>query len=326
MEIVYIKNKKELNDFTGAQKYGQFLQSWQWGAFQEKVAGEVLRLGVKKDGEIIAAASLTKKKLPIRKSYYYCPRGPIINHQLSTTNHQLILELLFNEIKKRAEEEKAIFLRFDPIFRVKDFGLPLQKTIDVQPSKTTLLDLKEEEGELLKKMHQKTRYNIRLAEKKGVKIFEGDIKYFDSFWRLLNETTERDDFRPHGQDYYIEMLKTDPDFIKLFVAEYKGKIIAANIISFFGDTATYMHGASSNEFRNVMAPYLIQWHVIKEAKRKGCRYYDFYGIDEKKWPGVTRFKAGFGGGNRHFPGTFDYVFDPGWYSIYGMVRKVRRTF
>lgn len=323
MEIIYFKNKEEHDGFVGMQKYSQFLQSWQWGEFQSKVAGETLRLGIKKDGEIIAAASFTKKKLPIGKSYYYCPRGPVINN---SDFRFRILELLFNEIKKIAEDEKAIFLRFDPVFRIKDLNLPLQKTIDVQPSKTILMDLKEGEEELLKKMHQKTRYNIRLAEKKRVKIFEGDIKYFDSFWRLLNETTERDDFRPHGQDYYIEMLNSDPNFIKLFVAEYEGKIIASNIVSFFGDTATYMHGASSNEFRNVMAPYLIQWHVIKEAKKRGCRYYDFYGIDEKKWPGVTRFKSGFGGDNRHFPGTFDYVLDRGWYNIYGMVRKVRRTF
>ncbi len=114
--------------------------------------------------------------------------------------------------------------------------------------------------------------------------------------------------------------------IKLFIAEYKKKPIAANIVSFFGDTAVYMHGASGADHRNVMAPYLLQWHAIKLGKQVGCKYYDFYGIDEKKWPGVTRFKRGFGGRAVNYPGTFDLIFDSSWYNIYKMVRRVRRTF
>jgi lipid II:glycine glycyltransferase (peptidoglycan interpeptide bridge formation enzyme) len=87
-----------------------------------------------------------------------------------------------------------------------------------------------------------------------------------------------------------------------------------------------MHGASASKYRNVMAPYLLQWHAIKLAKNLGYKYYDFYGVDEDKWPGVTRFKKGFGGREVNYPGTFDLIFNRRWYSVYRMVRKARRTF
>jgi lipid II:glycine glycyltransferase (peptidoglycan interpeptide bridge formation enzyme) len=113
--------------------------------------------------------------------------------------------------------------------------------------------------------------------------------------------------------------------IKLFLAKHDGKVIAGNIVAFFGDTVTYMHGASSNEFRNLMAPYALQWHCIKLAKQSGYKYYDFYGISDDKWPGVTRFKRGFGGKELEYPGTWDAVFDGVKYKIYGLLRKIRRV-
>ena len=187
-------------------------------------------------------------------------------------------------------------------------------------------------------MHQKTRYNLRLAEKKGVTVREARNDEFEVLWELMRNTCERDGFRLHGKEYYREMLKSDLGvvisdsdnsnhqslIIKLFFAEYEGKVIAANIIAFFGDTVTYVHGASADKYRNVMAPYLLQWHCIKTAKEQGYKYYDFYGIDENKWPGVTRFKKGFGGEELQYPGTFDAVFGEGWYNMYKALRWVRR--
>jgi lipid II:glycine glycyltransferase (peptidoglycan interpeptide bridge formation enzyme) len=339
MQVINIKNKEELNKFVGSQDKSQFLQSWQWGELQYEISGPIFRLGIEDGGELAAAMTIIQKELPMGKSYFYCPRGPIMDLKYWGPE---TCELLFNEIEIMARNEGAMFLRFDPIFNIPpvltseegqaDFiagqsdKFQIQQTIDVQPSRTLMLDLIKSQDELLKNMHQKTRYNIRLAEKKGVKIIEADFTHFDSFWRLLGETKDRDKFRSHGHDYYIEMLKVDPNFIRLFIAEYNGKAIAANIVSFFGDTVTYLHGASSNEYRNTMAPYLLQRYVIRQAKEFGYKYYDFNGIDEKKWPGVTRFKKGFSGEEVEYPGTFDLIFDKGWYSVYKMVRRARRTF
>jgi len=222
----------------------------------------------------------------------------------------------------------VMFLRFEPIyeFNVLDFSFPIFQTIDVQPSQTLILDLTKSEEEILQAMHQKTRYNIRLAEKKGVKIVEAGADRFEEFWQLLTSTGDRDDFNLHGRGYYQAMLKMDKSFVKLLFAEYQGKPLAGNLVIFFGDTATYIHGGSSNDNREVMAPYAMQWHTIKLAKQAGYKYYDFHGIDETKWPGVTRFKMGFGGQIVKYPGTFDLVYDEAWYNIYKMIRKVRRTF
>jgi len=342
MEIVEIKDKNKLNDFLAGQKYSQFLQSFLWGEFQEKVGGKVFRLGAEEEGKLAAVATIVKKFLPMGKNYFYCPRGPVIGCQISDVRFRMAIESLFYEIREIARKEGVMFMRFEPETELKLENWEIEKTLDVQPSKTLVLNLSKTEDELLRQMHPKTRYNIRLAEKKGVRLEEAGIESFDKFWELMGQTSDRDDFRLHGIDYYKEMIKLDhrqggasgtgrtggtgKDFIKLFFAKYKGKAIAAGIFSFFGNTATYMHGASSDENRNLMAPYSLQWEAIKLAKAKGYKYYDFFGIDEKKWPGITRFKKGFGGKEKKYPGTFDLAFDPGWYSVYKMVRKVRRTF
>lgn len=363
MRIINLTDKKQLNDFVGSQKMSQFLQSWEWGEFQREVSGFVWRIGVEDGGELIASAKLVKKQLPMGKSYLYCGRGPIlkgegleaknpivqlagaITKQPENSPEKLsakraeIITLLLNEIKRIAEVEGAMFLRFEPAWRsylghffseseivrhLADWNLI--KTIDVQPSQTLILDLTKSEEEILQAMHQKTRYNIRLAEKKGVKVAEAKAGRFEEFWQLLVSTGDRDEFNLHGRSYYQAMLKMENSFVKLLFAEYQGKPLAGNLVVFFGDTATYIHGGSANENREAMAPYVMQWQTIKLAKQLGYKYYDFHGIDEVKWPGVTRFKTGFGGEAVKYPGTFDLIFDSDWYNIYKMIRKVRRTF
>ena len=326
MQIIKITDKKQLNNFVGGKEHVQFLQSWQWGEFQEEVGGVIWRIGAIEDsGQLIASAKLVKKQLPMGKSYFYCGRGPVIREAGQAT---AISNELFKTINNLAVEEGVMFLRFEPVdeFKISDFPFPISKTIDVQPSQTLILDLTKSEEEILQAMHQKTRYNIRLAEKKGVKIVEAGADRFEEFWQLLTSTGDRDNFNLHGRSYYQAMLKMDNNFVKLLFAEYRGKPLAGNLVVFFGDTATYIHGGSSGNNREAMAPYAMQWHTIKLAKQAGYKYYDFHGIDENKWPGVTRFKMGFGGQVVKYPGTFDLVFDQGWYNIYKMVRKVRRTF
>lgn len=325
MKSFQLSKKEELNDFVVKQKHSQFLQSWEWGEFQEQVGKKVIRLGFTEGDKLFFAILLIKNSLPGGLSYLYSPRIKVKNLKDKQ------LEFVFNEIKNTAKQEKAVFFRFDSRskLRVASYELRVKRTIDVQPRKTLILDLTRPEEELLKNMHQKTRYNIRLAKRKGVTVRSAEPEDFDVWWQIMDETKERDQFRLHGKAYYEKMLLIP--FIKLIVAEYKGQIIAGNIMSFFGDISTYVHGGSSNEFRNVMAPFALQWHAIKEAKKQDLKYYDFFGIDEKKWPGVTRFKKGFlpagrqdGGNEIGYPGTFDMVFCKNKYLIYKLLRKIRR--
>jgi lipid II:glycine glycyltransferase (peptidoglycan interpeptide bridge formation enzyme) len=325
MQIIEITDKKQLNDLVGSQEMSQFLQSWEWGEFQEKVSGKVIRLGVEDGGRLLTSATIITKKLPLGKKYWYCPRGPIIGIRNQESG---IMDKLFSAIEDSARRENVVFLRFEPNFQfqISNFKFPISKTLDVQPSKTLILDLSKPENELLAQMRQKTRYNVNLAAKKGVEVVEADQSRFAEFYHLLNQTCKRGKFRLHSQNYYQTMMRSTSGLIKLFFVQYQGRPLAAALVSFFGDTAVYLHGGSADAERNAMAPYLLHWHLIKLARAMDKKYYDFGGLDEAKWPGLTRFKRGFGGAEVNYPGAFDFIFRSGWYGIYKAARKIRRTF
>ncbi len=278
-----------------------FLQSEQWKELQKAVGREVWRIG---------QTLLIKHNLPLKKNYLYCPRGPIGS-----------LETFLKEVKEITQKEKSIFLKIEPDL---DFNHNLsnfkKSEKEIQPSKTIILDISKTEEELLNQMHPKTRYNIQLAKKKGILIEQS--QEIDSFLNLLKETAQKDKFHLHPNDYYRKMLEKTDGMVKLFLAKHEGKTIAGDLICFFSDTATYLHGASDYKTRQLMAPHLLQWQAVLKAKEMGLKYYDFYGIDQKKWPGVTRFKKGFGGKEVNYPGTYDLIYDSFWYKAYNLIRKI----
>ncbi len=315
MNLIFL-DKKQLESFVASQNQAQFLQSWEWGEFSA-VKGKVWRLGVELDGQLVAVVSLLKKPLLLGWSYFYSPRGPLM-----ANGHKDVFAWLCAEIKKLAKAERVIFWRCEPAKMLADKNLV--QTIDIQPRQTLLIDLSQSETDLLAGMHQKTRYNIRLAEKKGVVIKHDRATYGQAgaWWQLLSTTSKRDNFKLHSQKYYERMLSLP--FVELWRAEYQGEILAEAIIAYYGDTVTYIHGASANANRQLMAPYLLHWAAIKWAKQNGFKYYDFYGVDERRWPGVSRFKLGFGGQIIKYSGTFDLVFVRLYYWIYQILRKLRR--
>lgn len=350
MEVVEIKKsqKEEWNHFVAKNPYGSFLQSFEWGEFQQSLGRDCWKLKVKSEKHapyrngasgsglkvILGQTLVVKYDLPFGKSYLYSPHGPIIDPEPATSDPVTIFKALSKKVKEIAQEEKAIFWRMDPaapdsteertIFK----ELGLQKlSREIQPKKTLILDLTKSEKEILSQMHSKTRYNIRLAERKGVtaeKITNYELQIpnlVDVLWGLIRKTAKRDGFRSHPKEYYRKMLESLSS-AELFLAKYKGRIIAANIVVFFGKCATYVHGASDYKYRNLMAPHFLQWRQILEAKKKGLVLYDFWGIDEKKWPGVTRFKKGFGGKEINYIGAWDLIYQPTWYKIYNLARRI----
>lgn len=319
----------------------EFLQSEKWAELLRKEGREVLVYGVFSAEELVAKISLIKKYLGGGYFYFYAPRGPLFKEE-SLIQKRELESFLFSELKRL--NPRLVFIRVEPEkilehgvegrslenFSVKEKRvLKIKKTFDLQPAKTLILDLRKSEDEILKAMQVKTRYNIRLAQKKGVKIIEATPKLFPDFgfaefWRLANLTSERDNFRLHGEKHYQNLIANGGEFIKLYLAQYQGKFLAAGLFCFFAGRVTYLHGASDNEYRNVMAPYLLHFEVIRQAQAAGYQEYDFYGIDEKKWPGVTRFKKGFGGEIKNYPGTYDVIFKPTVYWFYNILRKARR--
>ncbi len=349
MEILGVKNKEFWNGFLAEQKLAQFCQSFEWGEFQQSLGRKIFRLSVLEGGEILAVCLLIKNRLPFNKSYFYSPRGPILSKsKVKNEKIKIIIDSLIKKIKELAKQEGAIFWRFEVLSKevlsdVFDSGFKVVNVQSVQPSKTLILDLTKPEERLLAEMHPKTRYNIKLAERMGVKIgYINNSEDVKNFLFLLQETALRDRFKPHPDFYYQKMFEIlgrkeiglkiqgisylscelyKQGFLRLIKAEFRGKILAANILIYFGDTVTYVHGASSSERKNLMAPLFLQWQAILDAKELGYRYYDFWGINEKKWPGVTRFKNSFGGQTVEYPGTFDLPLNKKWYSLYSLAKK-----
>ncbi|MEK7094944.1 MAG: peptidoglycan bridge formation glycyltransferase FemA/FemB family protein [Patescibacteria group bacterium] len=312
-------DKKIWNEFVLAHApvSGAFLQSWEWGRVNERAGREVLRLRTKNAG-----AQIIRMPLPFGRSYFYIPRGPLGAQAESERN---ILRML------KQQYRSAAFVRYEPAREELYFTWQF-KTRDIQPSTTWITNLNVSEESLLSAMHRKTRYNIRLSEKKGVSVKIGGADLLDAFYLLSRETAKRDRFRLHKKEHYSSILKcmngsdgAPRAFIAL--AEHNGISLAANIMLDWNGTRTYLHGASSDSFRHLMAPHLLHWRLIQDAKSVGLQKYDWWGIapnDATKHPllGVTRFKKGFPGAPVSMPKAMDLVFHPLWYLAYRFLRKL----
>lgn len=306
-----------LDTSSSAWPHAQFLQSSAWARFQKQRGARVALLARSHEkNKTIEVYLMIRHSLPLGFSYWYIPRAPLVDSD--DTLQRVVKEI---GMAIRSFDPKAIFIRFEPIGEIT--GHDFIKTHDVQPSLTLLLSLKNSEEKILAEMHQKTRYNIRLAEKKSL-TFKIDPSDVEIFLNLLEETKTRDNFRTHQREYYRTLIKSGA--VTLASVWHNTTMLAGSLIAYHGDTATYVHGASASEFRDVMAPYLLHWEIIKRSRAAGYAWYDWQGIDEKKWPGVTRFKKGFGGLVVHFSGTYDAPLAPLVYRGYTVFRRLRRLF
>lgn len=319
--------KEDWNKFI-IENDGSFLQSFEWGEFQKSLSKKVWRFEIKEKEKILTQVQVIKETFTFGKSLFYIPFGPCFSQNLFSKGKKEVLNLILKQLKRMAKREKAIFLKIEPNLSLPKMPEAVNSFKRIQPQKTLLLNLKNKtEEELLNQFHQKTRYNIRLAEKKGIEvIITNNLQlktnnYLDGFYKLILKTAKRDKFIPYSKNYYRKLIEKTGAY--LFSANYKEKIIAANIVIFFGNQAIYLHGASNYKYRKLMAPYLLQWSQIKEAKKRSCKIYDFWGIDEEKWQGLTRFKKGFQGEELQYPQGKDFVFSKFWYKTYQALRKIK---
>ena len=332
MELKNI-NQAELDSLaTITNSPAVFLQSFAWGEFQKNFGHRVWRFGVFQGEKIIAAASIVEHNLPLSQSYLYCPRGPIIDTSLTIAQKNEALGLILSKVRDltiATDNKEEMFLRFEPTWDVTGFEAKIWPTLAIQPASTAILNLDKNLEELFNNFKPKTRYNIRLAEKKGVIIEHLPATDFASVWQLFQKTAAKNKFGLHKQTYYQTMLDQFPG-AELWTAKTPtGEIAAANIMIFFGTQATYLHGASNNDLRSFMAPHLLHWQLIKHAKDHGLNIYDFYGVknDNKTtstWAGFSRFKESFGAEIINLPGTLDFLYRPKWYKIYLLIRKINR--
>ncbi|MBD3300664.1 MAG: peptidoglycan bridge formation glycyltransferase FemA/FemB family protein [Candidatus Moranbacteria bacterium] len=306
---------------------GQFLQSFAWSKFNKKLDQKTIKIIVRKkangkEKNVAKALVITKKVKKILR-FGYCPYGPVWDKNLTQKEIQTVFKLIEKHLKK----SKLHFFRFNPpVEKDKSLNidkLKLSKSKTKQPQKTLFLKLNQSYDNLLAQMKSKTRYNIRLAQRKKLQVKKGiSQKSINDFLTLSRITSERDNFKSWSSNYYKTLIKTLQEYkmIQIYTAYYKKKAIASNIVVFFNDTATYLHGASSNEQRNLMPTYALQWAAIQDAKKNKCKYYDFWGINSQKWPGVTRFKVGFGGQKIEFHPAYEIPLNKKIYFLYSLTR------
>ncbi|MBN2096799.1 peptidoglycan bridge formation glycyltransferase FemA/FemB family protein [Candidatus Peregrinibacteria bacterium] len=307
-----------MNNYLAFWKGNKRRNLWQhplWSAFQSAVHRKVFLLEA--DG---ASALLVKHDLPLGFSWLECPRGPLFK------NGKGLLQILM-DIREAAKKQKAIFVRLSPFeaLKTKDYGLKNSQH-DTQPQTSLILDLEQSEEELLKQMKPKGRYNIKVAEKHEVTV-KSSLDT-DTFYHLLSSTGFRDKFGIHPKSYYRKMLQSMPENAHLLLAKCNGEVIAGGLFVYLDEWGIYYYGASAETYRNTMAPYLIQWEAIKEAKKRGCKHYDFLGIapegaEGHAWSGVTEFKKKFGGRVVDYPQAKEMVLRPFWYFIYQCYKKFR---
>ncbi len=308
----------------------EFLQSGLWLHFQEASGKKVYPLETSS-----FSGNGVVHTLPIVGPYLYLPRGPI------TEERGAALKVPLQTVIAQAQSIGARFVRIEPenaellheIEQVSPYSLH-KAPHDMQPKEVFQIDITKSDEELLGAMKPKTRYNIRLAEKKGVRTFTTrEKKYQEAFLDLITKTSDRKGITPHPRGYYEKFFTALPEEVcQLFIAEYEDKVLAAHLVIFFDDTATYLHGGSSDFHRDLMAPFLLQWEQIKEAKRRNCSIYDFGGVkigeEHSSWAGITRFKTGFSPKTeaRVFPGSYDIVLAPLPYTVYRVLQKVKTLF
>ena len=361
-----------------------FLQSFVWAKFRTDGLGEEVKMLAVFDDDtrmntntntnghelLLAVALFIKRKLPGGRFYLNCQRGPVFKTQNSRPTRfatrsgrainktQEITELLIDEIKKTAKKEKVVFIRMAPPYDKNDelgimnYGWQRPKILVnlIEPVSTLVLDLTKSEAELLAAMHQKTRYNIKLAEKRNVAIRnqKPENRDIENFYRLLCETAKRDRINIFSKEYYTKLINYFINELRitnyelratLLIAEFEGKMLAAILVIGFGDTATYLYGASGNEGRELMPNYLLQWSAIKWAKEQGYKKYDFWGVAQMNsrmsankfandgWAGITRFKRGFvnekTGKEINYLGVYDLVLSQFWYNLYRMGKMLK---
>jgi peptidoglycan pentaglycine glycine transferase (the first glycine) len=332
----------EWNTLVAALPHAHILQSWEWGSFKSRYGWSPQRL-VWTDGDrpaaLAAAQVLTRSERGLR--VMYVPKGPVLDWDAAPLRRQVLADL-----QALARREHAIFIKIDPDLLRPD-TVPLAVNMpcldllrsgdsaagawrfsrdQIQFRNTVQLDLRRSEVDILAGMKQKTRYNVRLAEKRGVRVRLGSLADLDLLYAMYAQTSLRDGFVIRSAQYYQEAWGSfmEAGLAQPFIAEAEGEVLSAIILFKFARSAWYMYGMSREIHRDKMPNHLLQWEAMRWAKAQGVETYDFWGapnefVESDPMWGVWKFKDGFGGQVAQHIGAWDYAPVPWLYQLYSVV-------
>lgn len=333
VKLEYISSlNEEYESFVRSQKTGHLFQSYYWRLVKNNWKWDAVILR-EDNGEIRATIGILTRKVPVLPyTIMYAPRGPVFKE-----GDYEALPLLAEGIKALAKKNKAYVLKTDPDISCEDerfistmnsIGfkqLPEAEAFEqIQAQHVIRVDLRNKtEEEILNSFKSKTRYNIRLAMRHGVEVKRCPIEKIDEFYELMKTTGERDGFIIRPKEYLQRICESLGEHAALLIAYHEGTPLAGGIIGSYGPVSLYLYGASSNEKRNVMAPYLFQWEAIRFSIERGADFYDLRGVpknaeSDENVGGLYKFKSGFCQTTTHFCNASDFIFKP---LIYNIIEK-----
>ena len=330
-------SKEEYTNFLEAHKRCNFQQSVEWAKVKSNWKSEII-LAEDSSGKIIGSLMVLIRKIPIFGTIMYSSRGPVCD-----IHNMEVLKQLTEGVKALTKKYNAIVFRMEPDIEssdenfknvMLDLGYKLKGDAknfrdEIQPRSVFRLNTKDKtEEELFNNLHSKTRYNVRLAMKKGVEVREGTKEDLKTFHEIMITTGKRDGFIIRPLEYFERMYDClGPKHMKILMAYYENKPISGVIVIVYGNKTWYLYGASSNEHRNLMPNYLLQWEMIKIALANNSDIYDLRGVPgvPDNSNGLYRFKKGFGAEYTEFIGELYIEFSPIKYKLYRISEKIFRN-
>ncbi len=338
--IIEEDRRDEWNEFIACCPHGNVLQCWEWGELKQRTGWQPLPVAATEDGRIVAACLMLKRRLPlIGGCLLYAPRGPILDF-----SDEAAWAKLLKEIRQVAAAHRAMVLKVDPavpanhgqvasILSASGFR-SVSSEVEfggIQPRYVMKVDISGDLDDLMADFKSKTRYNVRLAQRRGVTVRRGQREDIDDFYRILEATAQRDGFTIRNISYYYDIweLIIARELGEMFLAYGEDELVAGTIAFRLGHQAWYVYGASSNRHRNLMPNYLLQWRMMQWAKRRGCTVYDMRGVAREvdaqaqgELAGLARFKQGFAAQYVEYIGEWDLVFRPGLYRLFNIAQPL----
>lgn len=283
VNLEFAQSKEAWDDFL-KENNGTFLQSYDWGEFRREYQS-VWRVMMRDQDQIQGVCQVMEERSPLGK-YLYLPHGPV-------ASSPEVRDELLRQVG-RFIGTNYIGLKAEPL---QDLTVGWASHHRIQPQKTLISAIGQTPEEILESFDGKTRYNVRLAKRRGVQVKESND--CAAFTKLMEENSARQGFNSYPGHYFERLLKHLE--ASLFLAYYQDQVIAGSIVVFFNSTVTFLHSASNHQWGKLKAPYLVRFTAIEAARSRGCRYCDHWGVSQKRFPGVTEFKKGFGGQELVYP-------------------------
>lgn len=323
--------KEEWGIFLSKQPQANFLYSWQWGELHEKLGNVVVRKGVYSDDHLIGVVFGIVRNAK-RGRYIEIPGGPLIDWKKKS-----LAGYVTEMLKSIAKSNKAVFVRIRPQVEESEamhdmlhsFGFK-KSPMHLHSEHTSILDIVDSEEILLERMRQQTRYEIKRSAKQGVVVSSSSSREaMAKFIDVQLDTAKRQGFIPSSSEFLLQLGEVFADNLQIYKAEKDGELLNLAVVIFYGEEADYYEAASTAAGRKYGGSYAIQWQAIKDARKRGMKRYNFWGIaynndPNHRYAGVTTFKRGFGGDDVTYIPAHDLIINHAKYSTNWLIETVRR--